>query len=792
MPRLPSYERSRCLAISLGLFLVTILVYLRAQYHPFLFFDDRDYLENFHVRSGASFSNALWFFIHVHFSNWHPLTSILYMLERQVFGLNPRPFHLVNILIHALNSVLVFVLLNRMTQALWPSAFVAALFALHPAHVESVAWVAELKDVLSTFFFLLTILSYAHYVSRPNVARYLLCLAMFVLALLSKPMVVTLPFVLLLLDFWPLERLNVARSALAGRIRFVIVEKIPFLVLSGGSSVLTFIAQRQGGAIVSMTHLPIGSRVQTALGAYVLYLGKTFWPKNLAALYPYAQFRPSDAVAAAMLLLLITTGTVLLARHRKYLLVGWLWYLGTLVPVIGLVQVGSQSMADRYTYIPLIGIFIMTAWGIAEVAPRLRLSAPALTMIACVLLLACAIRTWFQISYWREDEVLFAHAVDVTTDNSFALYNLADSRYRKGKYEASIEAYRAALRIKPDLAEAHLSIGLCLAAQKKYPRAIAEFDEAIRMVPEYGEAHASIASADLMLGNVDGALVHAREAVRISPKEAKSHYTLALVLIREEDLKQAADALRESLRLAPSAEAHAALADVLLRQADVPGAESNAREAIKLNDACAPAHGNLGLVLLRQRKWDQASEEFRRAASLDPNDAESRYQLAAVLIRTGKIDQAVMIAHELAKLSPADPRAFLQLGLIAQMQHDIPRAIDQYRMAIRLDAQSAARNNLAWILATSPDSRSRDGAQAVKLAEELNREQSTQRAETLDTLAAAYAASADFERAKSTAQRAIDAANSTGNASLAAEITNRLDLYKRGMPYRDSSLAAEK
>jgi len=434
----------------LFLTITTIIVYWQVRTYDFINCDDNLYvIENPSVFSGLTFKNVIWAFTDAHAGNWHPVTWLSHMLDCQVFGLNPGRHHLTNLFFHIANTLLLFLILRMMTGALWQSGFVAALFALHPLHVESVAWIAERKDVLSTFFWMLTMYSYVRYVRAPGLERYWPVLLFFILGLMAKPMLVTLPFVLLLLDYWPLGRFNAGAShkntsAVAGLIR----EKIPLFVFVAASCSITFFVQKSSGAVRSLEDFSFTVRLANALVSYGGYLAKMVWPHSLAIFYPHPGMPSALKIAGACLMLIgISYVAVKTASKHPYMIVGWLWYVGTLVPVIGLVQVGPQAMADRYTYIPLIGIFIMIAWGIPEAVAswrQKRVCLPVLGIGAVILLSAL---TWGQAAYWKNSHTLFKHAISVTEKNYTIHYNLGIALFDQGGKTEAITHFAEATRL---------------------------------------------------------------------------------------------------------------------------------------------------------------------------------------------------------------------------------------------------------------------------------------------------------------------------------------------------------
>ena len=554
--------------IVLFLVVATLSVYMRAGGNGFVNYDDNRYVTaNPHVATGITPGNVGWAFTTTTASNWHPLTWLSHMTDCQLYGLNPRWHHLTSVALHALNAVLLFLLLVRMTHAPWRSAFVAALFALHPLHVESVAWVAERKDVLSTLFFLLTLLAYSRYVERPGPARYVPVFCLYALGLMAKPMLVTLPCVLLLLDYWPLGRYraaNPARPVLPGdgdsrgklvngsSVGRLVLEKVPLFLLAAASGMITVYAQKSGEALASLEVVPYGLRISNAFVAYVAYIGKMFWPAGLSVIYPLPPGVPLWQVAGAVLLLSgISILAILLRGRAPFLLVGWLWYLGTLVPVIGLVQVGIQAFADRYSYIPLIGLFMCIAWAVPEAASAGRRQRALLAASAAFVLVVFAAATWRQTGFWKDSRKLFTHALAVTSGNYMAHLNLGTALAEQGNLAEAMDHYDAALRINPNLAIAHFNLGNGLLAQGRRAEAVSQYRAALRINPSYASAHYNLGVVMAGEGMSAEAIEHFSEAVRIKPDFAKAHVAWGLALSREGRLAEAVSHYYEALRLKP-------------------------------------------------------------------------------------------------------------------------------------------------------------------------------------------------------------------------------------------------
>lgn len=469
------------LGICITLAAITLISFWQVYNCDFITYDDPDYVtENHHVLTGLNIKNIVWAFTASRTGNWHPLTWLSHMLDCQLFNANPAWHHTTNLIFHILNSLLLFTVFMRITCDAWPSTFIAAAFALHPLHVQSVAWIAERKDMLSTFFWLLTMIFYVNYVRCSTLRRYLLVILAFVLGLMSKPMLVTLPFVLLLFDYWPLERF--------GKITFghLIFEKIPLFILSAISCIITFIMQQKGGAVAAVNKLTLDMRITNVLISYFKYIQKTFWPSKLAIFYPHPlnTIPAWQIISAVLFLLIISILAVVLASKHKYLFTGWFWYLGTLVPVIGLVQVGEQAMADRYTYVPLIGLFILIAWSVCDLSTSLKYRNFILGSAAVFFLSAQSVCTYFQVSLWRSSSTIFQHALDVTENNYVARHSLAFCLFQQGKIDQSIAYEQKALQIKPAFSPAYAGLGMAFLQKSDTGKAAMYFEKAIQIEPD--------------------------------------------------------------------------------------------------------------------------------------------------------------------------------------------------------------------------------------------------------------------------------------------------------------------
>ncbi|HEY3120909.1 MAG TPA: tetratricopeptide repeat protein [Vicinamibacteria bacterium] len=642
-------------------------LYAPVRHHGFVNFDDSQYVsENPSVSAGLTWQGLSWAFTTRHAGNWHPLTWLSHMLDVQLFGLDAGAHHLTSLALHVANTLLLFGLLHAMTGALVRSAFVAALFGVHPLHVESVAWVAERKDVLSALFFFSTLWAYLAYVRKPRPGRYALVLVLFALGLMAKPMLVTLPFVLLLLDYWPLARTREPSAR-----RRLVLEKLPLLGLAAASSFVTFVVQRQAGAVKALDALPLDRRLVNAVISYVAYIGQTLWPARLAAIYPYPASFPAWAVTAAVVVLVaVTVLAVRMARRYPYLPVGWLWYLGTLVPVIGLVQVGSQPMADRYTYIPLVGLFVVVAWGLPDLLDRWPHWKRALGAAAALALLGCTIVARRQVEQWRNSVELWEHALAVTRENYRAQNNLGHALAKQGRTGEAIPHYAEAVRIKPDFAEAHNDLGAALADQGRMGEAIDHYSEAVRLLPDYVEARNNLAVALTAEGRYDEAVRHFSEALRLDPTLAASHNNLGVALAKQGRLEEAIRHFSEALRLAP----------------DYAEARRN----------LAVAHNGLGAALADQDRLEEAIAQYSESARLDPDRVDAHSNLAAALAARGRPDEAIRELLAALRLAPGDADLHYDLGVMLARIGRRAEAIGQFEAALSADpAHEPARRALA-------------------------------------------------------------------------------------------------
>jgi tetratricopeptide (TPR) repeat protein len=593
-------------AFALLLCLATLALHGRSIGFEFVAFDDRTYVaDNPHVRAGLSLAGLRWALTATEAANWHPLTWLSHMLDVSLYGLDPGRHHLTSVLLHACNVWLLFALLAHATGRGWPSAFVAGLFAFHPLHVESVAWVAERKDLLSAAFGLLALRAYVAYARRPTARRYALTAACLALGLLAKPMLVTLPAVFLLLDVWPLAR---RRGPIA-----LVAEKFPLLALSALSGAITLVAQHGGGAVKSTEAIPMSGRLANAAVSCVRYLVKTVWPSELALAYPHpylpggVPWSAGQVAGAALLLAAPTVVAALQWRLRPWLGVGWLWYLGMLAPVIGIVQVGSQAMADRYTYLPLVGPFVIVAWGAAELATGVaRRRALGLLGIAVLVLLAAL--SWRQLGHWRDSLALFQRAVDVAPNNALMHNNLGTVLEQRGRIEEAARHYRQAIELRPAYPEAHNNLAAVLLGRGDAAGALEHYRLALAARPDYAQALNGLGSALAARGRTDEAITQLGRALALQPDLVEAHYNLA-------------NALGTSGRVDEAIAAYA--------------------RALELRPDHAESHNNLGNALLATGRTREAIEHLARAAALRPDLAATQHNLGVALVRGGRVDEAL-------------------------------------------------------------------------------------------------------------------------------------------------------
>lgn len=586
--------------ICVFLSVAVLTVYWQVQFFGLIDYDDVTYVvQNRHVKAGLTWEGLVWALGDIHTGYWHPLTWLSHMLDYQLFRAHFGGHHWSSVILHIINTVVLYLVCKKMTGETWKCAFVAGLFALHPLNVESVAWVAERKNVLSTLFWFAAMWLYVYYVAKPGLVRYIPVLLCFVMGLMTKPILVTFPFVLLLLDYWPLGRLDSLKAF--GRL---LLEKIPFFILAALISIGTFLAGRYEGTVATFDTLPLSYRIENALLSYVRYMGKMFWPDNLAVFYPYEMsVTVLQVVGATMVLTCISALAIVLSRRYRYAAVGWLWYLGTLVPVIGFVQSGEQAMADRYAYVSLIGLFIAVVWGVADIVERWRYRRVLYVLLSGTVMIALMICTWFQIQHWQNSVSLFGHALTVTRANYVAHNNFGIALLSEGKFEEAMGHFIQAVQIKPFFSEAHNNLGMVMAER----------------------------------GILDGAREHYQKALIYKPNNERAHNNLGIALAREGRLDDAMKHFREALNIKPDyADASHNMGSALARQGRVRESIEYFQNALQLDPENAMTHNNIGMALSGLGEFEKAIMHFDEALKINPFYKEAFYNRQAAMKRIGR------------------------------------------------------------------------------------------------------------------------------------------------------------
>jgi tetratricopeptide (TPR) repeat protein len=741
--------RNKTILVAIGLVSGTIAAYSSLGENAFVNFDDPDYLTaNPHVQEGLTWHSIQWAFTTGHASNWHPITWLSHQMDWTLFGDNAALHHAESCAWHVASGLVLLWVLVCMTGQLWPSAVVAAIFLSHPLQVESVAWAAQRKSVLSLFFAMLTLLAYERYTKDRRPLRYIAVLVAFSLALLAKPAVVTLPFVLLLLDIWPLQRLRLTGTRESSTALRLLLEKLPLLALAIAVSLVTYYVQET--AKTDADSLPLAQRLGNAVVSYVQYLKLFVWPEHLAVLYPHprATLAPWKIAGSTCILIAISFLAYRLRKTKPYLLVGWLWYLGTLVPMIGLVQVGRQSHADRYAYLPILGLALMLAYGLYEVTARRPLAGKLVTVAIGAWLCWLSFRTHAQVSKWKDSSTLFEHTIAVTERNSLAHYMLGLDRGSRGEVSAAIAEMQKALAVEPGEHHAHLAIASYLVQKREYEDALIELNLALEKKPDAADAYARRGELHLLLGDPSKALADFIAASKLDPQSMNVRV-------------HAAEAM---LRLGKNAEAETAFQSILKRQGN------------------AGAHNGLGVLAAQRGENATAEKHFRDALDIDPVALDPRRNLAVLFVKTGRIPKAEKLLSEGFKRHPEPEARHEFLGvLLAERQYR--SAANVLRGTLEREPDNVeAMNNLAWILATSP------GLNTTERQEGLTWAQKAVQASHgdigyRDTHAAALAAAGDFPAAIKTAALVIEHADRYGNTALAEQARQRLALYRQGKPY---------
>ncbi len=693
------------LLIILLLLLSTLAVYYQVKDFEFLYFDDNEFVtENTDVREGLTIKGIQWAFTTTLSTLWHPLAWISHMLDCSIYGLNPAGHHITNLLFHLANTILLFYALHRMTGALWRSAFVAALFALHPLHVESVAWIAERKDVLSSFFWILTMLLYVRYVEETNIRRYLLVLLTVTLGLLSKPMVVTLPFSLLLLDYWPLGRFGFngnkrdkGKSVTSLIIR-LIVEKTPFFLLSAAVSISLIFIMKKTDALYDGTAVPYDVRLGQAMIIYVQYIVKMIWPANLSVYYPFPLTVPKlQLIASAMILLYASFQAVTLSKRYPYVLTGFLWYLGTLVPVIGIVKAGTHTMNDRYTYIPLIGIFIIIAWGVPDLLSKWRRRKEIATLLSITAILLSMVTTWFQLGHWKNTITLFEHAVKVTKNNSLAHFTLGIALAKEGDIKGAMRHYTDSIRIKPGDPKPHLNMGNLLMKTGRFDDAAKFYSKAVELDPGYSQARNNLGLILLNRGRFDEAIAHFKKAIEHDPRHSGALNNLGVAMLDTGNMDKAEEYFKRLLKISPDhIEARINLGLVFAEKGLYAEAVKQYRTVLSYNPAYTEAYIDMAMAFEKKGDYDEAVKNYKKALALDPGNAEIYYFTGNVLYNSGNKDEATEYFLKALHLNPDFARARTALGIIFVENGDVDKAIHHFSLSLQNNPKApSAHFNLA-------------------------------------------------------------------------------------------------
>lgn len=745
---------------------LVFLVFGQTMRHGFFSYDDIGYVnQDIRVSQDLTFSRVGRAFVQKEFGLYNPLVTVSHMLDRQIYGLKAGGHHLTNVLLHFASVLLLFFILRKMTGATWPSAFVAALFAIHPLRVESVAWISERKDVLSGLFFMLTLGAYLRYVQRPGSGiRYSAVLVLFILGLMSKPMLVTVPFVLLLLDYWPLNRLFRSESDFPGQWSvnwWVVAEKIPLMALSFGLCLLTMLGPKPFDPnSIDIEKIPFLTRMSEVPVSMVIYLGQMFWPVDLAVVYPHSPDVSKWWPAAVALLVVLSLAAFFFRRRHPYLWMGWLWNLGMLVPVSGIVQISRHWRADHYTYLPQIGLYIGLIWMAADRAEGSRSRRLVLSGLGALAVGALSMVAYHETSFWRNSTTLWTRTVACTQGNFIALTNLGNCLVQEGQIEEGIALFRNALEINANDVLAHNNLGMALVQQKRIQEGISSFREALKIKPACALAHNNLGMALFQLGEQQVAIAHFREAFRINPGYAEACYNMGTVLFQQGKTGEAIVQYREALRLKPDYE---------------------------------QAHNNLGNAFIQDGKTEEAVLQFRESLKLNPSHASAHYNLATLLMQKGQTGEAVVHFREALGLDPSDVEARIGLGTALFQQRQSSEAIAHLRKVLELQpANVAIQNSLAWMLSTAPLESIRNGEEAVKLAVQASQSSGGNNPLFVRTLAAAYAAAGDFSDAVPAARKALELAETQGNADLASKLHHEIELYEAGHPFQEGGKGQER
>ena len=683
----------RILCLSILIAVLTLAIYWQVLDYGFINFDDPTYvIENNHIRDGLTIEGIKWAFTSFYASNWHPLTWLSHMLDIEFHGMNPGKHHLSNITIHTLNAVLLFILLERMTGMLWRSAMVAALFALHPLHVESVAWISERKDVLSTFFGILTLSAYVWYTRMPGLKRYSLMAVLFICSVMSKPMMVTLPFLMLVLDFWPLKRIDVMKRESGYKpvmrtlhnLLLLLREKIILFAVALISGIVTVCAQHSGGAVQSVVLLNLGDRMMNAAVSYCTYIWKMVWPTDLAVYYPYpSAFVFPYVVLCVVLIVVVTIAIIAFMDKRPYFASGWFWYMVTLLPVIGIIQVGGQSMADRYTYVPSIGIFIMAVWGVSDLLIPFRNRKVILTGISALVIGASSILTFIQAGYWRDSIILFGHALDVTNGNDLAHFNLGHALEENGNAHEAEKHYRDAVVLKAHNAAYHTALGSLLADTGRTDEAVEHLTQALQIEPALIEARVNLGNIMLLRGETEGSIQEYSKALTADPMNAETLNNLGVAYVRKGHLRNAIKCFQQAIHIRPDYKD--ALENFVRAGRARKSMENEAVELLRLIEIQPrnqTLYIRLGNLFLQHGELDKAQKEYKKALSIDTGNLVAMKGLAVAYSQKHEYEQALTTLRNMIKIQPENHDVHYNIACVYARQGLQEKALLWLRSAV--------------------------------------------------------------------------------------------------------------
>ncbi|MDM8551657.1 tetratricopeptide repeat protein [Desulfobacterales bacterium HSG2] len=683
--------------VCLLLILSVLVVYWQVRHYEFISFDDNVYVaENRYVRAGLTSETISWAFS---FENkkgayWQPLTWLSHALDCHLYELNAGMHHWTSLIIHIANSILLFLVFRRMTGEVRKSAFVAALFALHPLNVDSVAWIAERKNVLSTFFWMLTMLAYVRYTEQPGFSRYMPVFLAFLLGLMTKPMLVTLPFVLLLTDYWPLCRLSAEGTFRQSSIFNLLLEKVPLFLLSAASVIVSSLSLQHYQNITVVQAVPMELRIANALISYIRYIEKMIWPRNMAFYYPYPDAIPLwQTAGAAVLLICVSFLTIRLLRRMPYLITGWLWYIGTLIPVSGLVQTGFwPAMADRWAYIPLIGIFVMIAWGVPEIlAARMpnigrEYKNRGLAIISTVIILVLMTVSWRQTGYWANSITLLKHALDATSHKNYLARNhLAVALADVGKTDEAIYHYTEILRLNPGHVNAHNNLGFVLADQKRTDEAVYHYKEALRLDPGFAKAHNNLGIILAGRNKTAEAVRHFSEALRLDKDYAEAYYNLGLALADQGKQNEAIRYYSEALRLNPyDSEIYNNLGSALFHTGNIRKAVAYFQKALQMNPEIREARSNLNMALAARKNIDDAIADIQEELKLKPDNPELYYNLGNQYGKIGETESAMAQYRKALSVQPEFTRALKKLAVMYAVRGEYDKALSLLKKMMKV------------------------------------------------------------------------------------------------------------